>query len=449
MSSLQTSGVGAGEQVESPRFTRWKWGMLIVASAVYSFYYLGRLNWGVAAPEMKAGLHLTDAELGLGAGLMFWGYAVGELINGRLVDRFGSRRFVLIGGIGTTVMNWITSFGTSLPSLYIPYTLNGYVQASAWIPCHRLVAQWWRGRTRGFADGLFVASSGLSTLTTYVITGWVAASFGWQAAFRWPLLIVLVTTIGFFVLVRDRPQDAGLEPFVETLEHVRATEAAITDEDMKRWLRPYFLLLRRPVAWFACSIGFIGYIGRYTLLTWVPLYYASTTGLSLSSVVWASLGVPLGMSFGPLVAGYLTDRFFASQRWQTIAIFFLIGASGVLTIALVPITQIGLFPMFLIMVVTGFFSWGATGPVFALTSDIGGRKLVGTAHGLVDFFDYTAAGLQGIVIGAVLTLTHENWRLVFLGLVVVLVLGAVAAWVTRSFGRRQPVSTGGAAPATV
>lgn len=82
--------------------------LIVLAWVAYAAYYLGRVNLAIALPAIQSELGLTAAQVGLFGTLFFWVYAVGQLVNGRLGDRFSPRRFVLIGlwGFVIPVLRW-------------------------------------------------------------------------------------------------------------------------------------------------------------------------------------------------------------------------------------------------------------------------------------------------------------------------------------------------------
>jgi OPA family glycerol-3-phosphate transporter-like MFS transporter len=65
-----------------------------------------------------------------------------------------------------------------------------------------------------------------------------------------------------------------------------------------------------------------------------------------------------------------------------------------------------------LMVLGGFTLTMA--PTTALGVDLAGRKISGTASGLLDAHAYLYNGLQAFVIGWILDATAGNWTLVFL-----------------------------------
>jgi len=48
----------------------------------------------------------------------------------------------------------------------------------------------------------------------WIATGWVAGTFGWRAAFRYPVLCIGFMSLMLWWLIRDKPSDAGVPTIV-------------------------------------------------------------------------------------------------------------------------------------------------------------------------------------------------------------------------------------------
>src|SRR5436190_4830612 len=100
---LAAAGMTPQEQLAFARFRFWR--VLLPVALWYSFYYLGRLNWGICLPWIIKDLNINRFEAGIAETALFWGYAVATFFAGRVSDNVGSRILQTLGGIGTTVMN--------------------------------------------------------------------------------------------------------------------------------------------------------------------------------------------------------------------------------------------------------------------------------------------------------------------------------------------------------
>src|SRR5208283_4807949 len=194
---------------------------------------------------------------------------------GRFADKYGGRIMDTIGGVGTTLMNVVISGLATLSGIFFGLGINGFVQGQAYASTNGMLTQWYPKAKRGFATGLFATSMGISTLVVWLITGYFATHYGWRAAFRYPLLIfTLPATIIMFWLVRSKPQDAGFPPYRETMAGSISAQAEDLKDEETKGVRAIIRLLTN---WKFVTISFASllmYIGRFGLLTWIPLYYA-------------------------------------------------------------------------------------------------------------------------------------------------------------------------------
>jgi len=150
------------------RMRFWQRCMLLLTMMCYLFYYTGRQTFGFAMQGIEAELGIDKEMLGWISAALLWSYAIGQAINGNLADKFGGRRMMSVGAILSTMLNWVTSFGTSFVTLIIPWGLNGYAQSMGWAPGSRVISNWWPSETRGRAYGFYVFAAGLSSVLAFV-----------------------------------------------------------------------------------------------------------------------------------------------------------------------------------------------------------------------------------------------------------------------------------------
>ena len=427
---LAAAGMSLEQQTAFARFRLWR--ILIPVAIWYSFYYLGRLNWGICLPWITAELHISPLQVGLVETALFWTYAVSTFGAGRASDTMGSKNLQLAGGIGTTLFNIGMAIQLAFTGFISFMGLNGLAQGLASAPTTRLIAQWFPRARRGFANGVFVTSFSTSTVIAWLITGYTAAHFGWREAFIWPLVIfVLPTSIMLWLLVKDTPQQAGFPAYVEADDGSASSQAeSLTEEETTGW-RAWLTLLKDWRFTLACLSSFSVYIARFGLLTWTPLFFAETAGIKVKDVPIMTVALPVGMLLGPLTAGWISDNVFNAQRYPMILAYIGGAVAVLLTIAFVPIQQMGLTWAMVLLFLAGFFVLGVIGTLWTLAIDFGGRKLPGTAVGTLNFFNYLGAGFQGLLIGSILQYSDRNWSIVFAVVAGLLAFGALLSYLVK------------------
>jgi sugar phosphate permease len=76
-----------------------------VVYVTYALLYFARLNFSASLPLLSEELGYSKFTLGLIAGAFSISYALGQFIHGRLVDKYGPKRIILIGLLLSALMN--------------------------------------------------------------------------------------------------------------------------------------------------------------------------------------------------------------------------------------------------------------------------------------------------------------------------------------------------------
>ncbi len=402
-------------------FRYWKWRVLIAFCVFYSFNYLGRFNFSLVQPAVMDDLSLSAAQTGFINSWMFWGFAFGDLVHGRLGERYGYRRIVLLGALGTATFNVAASYGDSVLGIAVPWAMVGFLNAATWSPGIGLLAQWWGRRERGRARGLVGFAAGVALLLVWIVTPWVAAEWGWRAALRYPPLSIALLGVLFYFTARDGPRDVGLEDYEEGDEISREAEAA-TDKSHIAGLAAYWHLMTNWRFFVACQVKGLDNVVRYGVVSWAPVYYAKVGGLDLKSMALATFAYPVGYLFAPLVGGYISDRIFHGNRSSVIAISSILSAISVMGMAVAPADSIAIAVVLLAIV--GFTA--NLSPLPALAVDLAGRQLAGTASGVLDAHGYVYGALQATLFGWLVMASDHGWLLVFSAMAVTRIVGLVA-----------------------
>lgn len=402
-----------------------KWRVLLAFAVFYLFAYLGRFSLYPLAPLVKEELALSNVEIAIIWAMLFWGFALGDVCHGRLAEAIGLRVWVMLGAILTAVCNYATSFATSPLTMSLPLGLAGFVNAACWAPAMSMISQWWPRSRRGVALGIVGTAAGGAMLLMWALAGWVGAEWGWRAAFRYLPIIFAGLGIAFYFAVRDKPADIGLPEYIEEDEVSAAPEAV--DPARLRGLGPYWWLLTNSRFILACHVKGLENVVRYGLTTWVAIYYSEVGGLSIESTVVVTVLLPVGYLIAPPLSGFISDHFLNSQRRPLVISSCVASAVIIAIIALVPPSNEVLGAVLLL---TGGIAMGMS-PMSTVSVDMGGRRMAGTASGVLDAHGYLYAGAQALVFGAVLDMSGSPWPIVFLAMAATRVISSFMIWKVR------------------
>lgn len=387
--------------VSEATFSRWKWRILLSAMFCYFFFYTGRQTFGFAIPGIEEELGISKTTLGAISGALLWAYAVGQMINGNLADKFGGRRLMAVGAVLSTALNWASSFSIGSKTLALSWGANGYVQAMGWPSGGRVISNWWSPHERGKSFGFYTFAAGMSSILAFVTSTLVVDTFelDWRWIFRIPVLLMLLGGIVFFFVARENPKEARISPPPSYTEDSENIELDLDEANPERSFDRYKAVLRNPRIWSTgLAIGFQN-AARYGLLIWVPVYFLGDnwdSGGSSISPAWISIALPVGMAAGALTNGWISDRLFGSRRDRPIMLFMALGA---ITSILMFAGGLGVISGIVVLFLTGFFVYGPASSFWALCPDLAGKRMAGTATGVVNFFSYLFAGAAEPMVG--------------------------------------------------
>lgn len=401
--TVDSRSTGPGESragpTEHPGGGRRATTVLVAVMICYLFMYTGRQSFGFAIPGIEAELGLTKQALGWVSAAMLWAYAIGQFVNGGLVDRFGGRRGMAIGAIGSTVANWVTSFGSGFAGLLLPWAANGYLQAFGWPGGSRLISDSFDAGKRGRAFGFYTFSAASASVVAFVTSLLLVDTLAldWRWLFRVPVLLMLVGGVTVWLLARQQPAPPA--------------PPTTTDEQGSGSLRGYASVLRTAKIWvLGFCIGFLN-VGRYGLLVWAPVHFV------LEGSAWTAVALPIGMAVGTLSNGWVSDKVFGASRSSAIMAYMTVGAIVALVLWVLPSSTPLAIPL---LFVAGLLVYGPAASVWALVPDLVGPRRTGTATGVLNTFAYGFAGLAEPAVGYLIDETGQT------GLVFAVVAGACA-----------------------
>ena len=135
-------------------------------------------------------LPVAQAEFGIdraGAALPYTAlmiaFGIGSLVMGRLADRFGVYRVLIIGGLGNLAGFLWASQSPGLASLTLAHALLGIMGCSAtFVPLLADTALWWKKR-RGIAVAICASGNYIAGTVWPVVMQWGIDHVGWRTSY--------------------------------------------------------------------------------------------------------------------------------------------------------------------------------------------------------------------------------------------------------------------------
>ncbi len=378
-------------------FRRHRFRVMLAITLGYGFIYTCRLALGVVKKPLIDGGIFSPSELGMIGSALFYTYAIGKLTNGFLADHANMKRFLAFSFLLTALCNLAMGFTTALWAAVLIWGLNGWFQSFGAPGGVVAMTAWFSNRERGRAYGIWSTAHSLGEGLTFLVVGAVVAAFGWRYGFWGPGLIGIVTAIGVYLLMQDRPQTLGL-PNVNDWKNDRYQE--IIKPDLRSVLAQQLSILKLPAIWILCLAAASTYVTRYAINSWGILYLQEARGYSLPMAGTLLMTSTLAGIAGAVAFGFISDTFFDARRPPANLLFGIVELIGLGLIFFGPPSTWVLVAGLLM------FGMGLTGLVTSLGGlfavDIAPNRVAGAAMGVIGIFSYIGAGIQEQVSGALI-----------------------------------------------
>jgi len=117
--------------LNSKKWWRPRFSVLVLAWLVYGCFYLNRLNLSPVIPLIIEDLKISYAQIGLISTVFFAFYAAAQFPAGYLSDILGPRKIITLGGLISALANFLFGAGSGFFYLIGFQSLNGLGQGEA------------------------------------------------------------------------------------------------------------------------------------------------------------------------------------------------------------------------------------------------------------------------------------------------------------------------------
>lgn len=188
--------------------SRYSWTRLIVTLAIGMVANVGMWAIIVIMPVVEVEFGAGRAEASMPYTLIMIGFALGNLLIGRLVDRFGVT-LALNGAAVVIAAGFVLSiFASSIVTLSATHLLLGLGSAVGFGPLIADISHWFLKR-RGIAVALVASGNYLSGAIWPTLLADILADSGWRAVYMTLAAVTLVVLIPLSFLLRRRvPSEA-------------------------------------------------------------------------------------------------------------------------------------------------------------------------------------------------------------------------------------------------
>ncbi len=396
-----------------------RWTICALLFFATTINYIHRQIFSILAPTLEHEIHWTEVEYGYIITAFQGAYAIGLIVLGRAMDRFGTRR-----GFSFIITIWslaamahalaMSTFGFGAMRFALGLGEGGNFPASI-----KTVAEWFPKHERALATGIFNAGSNIGAVVAPAIVPFIALHYGWRWSF------VITGAVGFVWLV------AWLALYRKPSEHPRLTPAELayiqSDPPESTGNVPWGRLLPLRQTW-AFSLGkFLTDPVWWFYLFWVPKFLNKNYGLTLDKIGLPLIIIYLASDVGSVGGGWLSSALL-KRGWTANAArktALLVCAVAVLPIVFAGTTSNLWVAVGLLSLATAAHQgWSAN--LFTLTSDMFPRRAVGSIVGIGGTLGAVGGMLVATAAGFILEITGSYLSLfIMAGSMYLIALGII------------------------
>jgi sugar phosphate permease len=307
-----------------PLRRRWLlWGAL---GAVFLLVNVNRLSSAVLAEELMIAFGTTGAQLGTLHAVFFWIYAVMQIPTGILADRVGPRLTATAGAAVMSVGTIWFALADGYTAAILARAVVGLGGSVVFVCLLRFCANWYRADEFATMSGATFAVAGVGGVLSTTPLALAVDAVGWRSAVGWLGVVGLGVSVLVFALVRNAPEEAGLEG----LEGV-PKQPTLTNAELKTNLSR---VLRDRWVWVLSLMLFCASGLNLTLFgLWGVPYVRQTYGVSVAYASIFTLIGGVGGIVGPPAIGWLSDRLGRRVELMVVGGFCYVVCLAVLAVA--------------------------------------------------------------------------------------------------------------------
>ncbi|KAK9514972.1 hypothetical protein VZT92_025651 [Zoarces viviparus] len=206
----------------------WGWAVVFGSFISIGFSYAFPKSLTIYFKEIQEYFSVSYSEIAWLSSVMLASMYAGGPVSSVLVNRFGSRPVVMVGGLMVSAGMVLASFGQTIMHLYLCVgVIGGFGLALNLQPALTIIGTYFKVK-RPMANGLAMAGSPVILFTLAPLNQFLFDSFGWRGSFLILGSIVLNCCVAGALM---RPLNKNTQPKAEPPERNKASavEAAASD----------------------------------------------------------------------------------------------------------------------------------------------------------------------------------------------------------------------------
>lgn len=410
---------GAAQPV--PRAGRYRWLIIALLFAATTVNYIDRTMLGLLAPVLGDELGWSENDYGNIVTAFQAAYALGFLLMGWLIDRFGPKIGYSIAITIWTIGHVAHGFAGSVVSFMAARIVLGVGEAGHFPSVVRASSEWFPQKERSYAIGWVNSATTIGVILTaptiWLFMVWMG--FDWRQTFIYSGVFGVVLLV-LWLWLYSNPRESG---------KVSEAELAWIEHDPPEQVERlgWSKIVTKREAWAFAIAKFLTDPVWFLMLFWLPKYFASTYDVDLKIVLLPMIIMYLLSDVGSIVGGWTSSKLIQSGHSVNFARKITMIGAGLCVLPLLFVT--GLENMWLAVVLIGIALAGHqafSSTILSIPPDMFPKRAVGSVIGLGGFMGGVGGMIMAKSTGMVLDATGGNYTLIFAACTTVYFLAVLA-----------------------
>ncbi len=282
----------------APAWLGWlMWGLVAL---LYLLGFFQRMAPAVMVDELMRDFNINGAIMGNLSAAYFYSYAAMQIPCGLLADKIGPRRLssyaCVIFAIGVFIFAW----GPSLQFAYAGRFLIGASVAVAFVTCMKLAGHWFPTNKFASVTGVSLLFGNIGGVLAGVPLSEALAVVGWRTAMAASGVIILITALVIWLVVRDDPSEYGYTSY--------APASVQKQGNLPAWAALKSVICRRGTWLLFFAGGFSTAPVLVFASLWGVPYLMQVHGLERTQAATITSTMLIAWAMGGPLLGALSDR---------------------------------------------------------------------------------------------------------------------------------------------
>ncbi len=413
------------EMTQKP--TRQRFFVLAVLFISLSIIYLDRVNISIIAANAQ---FLQEMDLvgkpiyiGLLMSLFLITYGISNVVLSPIGDLIGPRKAMLLAYIIISVSLLFGGLSSIFGVLLGTRILLGVGEGLYYPMQNTFIKNWFPPGERGRANTAWILGQSLSPAVAMPVFTWIIAEYSWRHTFYFSFVLSLIPLVLIYFFASNTPRENRYinKHELEIIEEDRTVNHLVShSEEKPSLITRSKIYLCNPNFWLLLIIFSSNSMLSWGVVTWLPTYLNTERGFSWSNVGWmSSLPFIFGLLF-KIVSGIVVDR--TGKKGMIMLISALLCAAGILAGVNISNNYIAA-----IMISFGIGASSMQLPcVFTLLQGMVPSEAISSAAGALNGMAVGFGALSPVLIGLILSLTHNFYSVMYLLIGIVLIGGLVS-----------------------